>query len=75
MKYCHDYGRIFKVHDGPFSAIIVVTDPKFMEYILSSPKHIDKAAQYTYLENWLGTGLLTSTGKNGKFLVNLMTHL
>lgn len=31
--------------------------------ILSSPKHIDKSSDYTYLHPWLGTGLLTSFGQ------------
>lgn len=31
--------------------------------ILSSPKHIDKSYDYSYLHPWLGTGLLTSFGQ------------
>ncbi|CAH1966529.1 unnamed protein product [Acanthoscelides obtectus] len=41
---------------------LVITDPKFMEYILSSTKIISKAFQYDFFHEWLGTGLLTSTG-------------
>ncbi|XP_063704419.1 cytochrome P450 4c3 [Culicoides brevitarsis] len=33
------------------------------EPILSSNKHIDKSPEYDYLHSWLGTGLLTSSGK------------
>jgi hypothetical protein len=35
----------------------------FSQPILSSPKHIDKSGDYTYLHPWLGTGLLTSYGQ------------
>nr|CAD7449742.1 unnamed protein product [Timema bartmani] len=30
--------------------------------ILNSTKHIDKSHHYTFLHDWLGLGLLTSTG-------------
>ena len=33
-----------------------------LQPILSSSKHIDKSADYSYLHPWLGTGLLTSAG-------------
>ncbi|CAH1966528.1 unnamed protein product [Acanthoscelides obtectus] len=61
-QYTQTYGPIVKVHDGPFSMALVITDPKFMEYILSSTKIISKAFQYDFFHEWLGTGLLTSTG-------------
>jgi cytochrome P450 family 4 len=32
------------------------------QVILSSSKLIDKSRDYNYLEPWLNTGLLTSTG-------------
>ncbi|XP_046392776.1 cytochrome P450 4c3 isoform X2 [Ischnura elegans] len=42
---------------------VFITDPKLVEIILSSNKHIDKSPDYDYLHPWLGTGLLTSAGK------------
>lgn len=42
---------------------ILVTDPKVIETVLSSQKIIDKAFEYTFLQKWLGDGLLLSTGK------------
>lgn len=31
---------------------------------MGSSKHIEKSRDYDYLHPWLGTGLLTSSGKN-----------
>lgn len=42
---------------------ILVTDPKIIETVLSSQKLIDKSYEYTFLQKWLGDGLLLSTGK------------
>ena len=39
------------------------SNPEDVEVILSSPQHITKNNLYELLENWLGTGLLMSTGK------------
>uniref|UniRef100_A0A1B0FY47 Uncharacterized protein n=1 Tax=Phlebotomus papatasi TaxID=29031 RepID=A0A1B0FY47_PHLPP len=39
------------------------TDPKDLEVILSSTKHITKNNLYNFLKPWLGTGLLISTGQ------------
>ncbi|GAB0097248.1 Cytochrome P450 [Sergentomyia squamirostris] len=54
---------------GPLSRIYVVnllflsvTDPEYIEPILSSQVHINKTVEYSYLKNWLGDGLLLTTG-------------
>ncbi|XP_059617474.1 cytochrome P450 4d2-like isoform X2 [Phlebotomus argentipes] len=39
------------------------TDPKDLEVMLSSTKHITKNNLYNFLKPWLGTGLLISTGQ------------
>nr|CAD7393406.1 unnamed protein product [Timema cristinae] len=41
---------------------VVIFNPKDIEVILNSTKHIDKSHHYTFLHDWLGLGLLTSTG-------------
>jgi hypothetical protein len=35
----------------------------FFQSLLSSIRVLDKAWSYKYVEPWLGTGLLTGTGK------------
>ncbi|XP_063924854.1 cytochrome P450 4C1-like [Zophobas morio] len=42
--------------------IINFLEPDDIELILSSTKHLTKSKIYMFLHNWLGTGLLTSTG-------------
>lgn len=40
-----------------------VSDPKDLEFILTSKSLIDKSDVYDMIHPWLGTGLLTSTGR------------
>ncbi|PSN43025.1 hypothetical protein C0J52_06758 [Blattella germanica] len=42
--------------------MLLVTQPKHIEVILSNVKYIDKMFNYAFLYPWLGTGLITSTG-------------
>lgn len=42
---------------------ILITDPKMSEFFLSSQKLITKSDEYRFFNDWIGTGLLTSTGK------------
>lgn len=42
---------------------ILIKNPKIVEAILGSQKLIDKSEEYDFIEKWLGTGLLISTGK------------
>ena len=48
---------------SPFKSSIVIQDPKIVEEILTSQKFIDKPGEYDALVEWLGRGLLISTGK------------
>ncbi|KAJ9599774.1 hypothetical protein L9F63_026377, partial [Diploptera punctata] len=40
-----------------------IHQPKHLEVILGNVQHIEKSLAYTFLHDWLGTGLLTSKGK------------
>lgn len=35
-----------------------------VEPIVGSARHVDKSYDYQFLQPWLGTGLLTGSGKN-----------
>lgn len=62
MKYLKQYGSVYSVRIGPYYPFILFCDPKSAEFLLSNPKILDKSLGYTFLHNWLGTGLLTAPG-------------
>ncbi|XP_031342172.1 uncharacterized protein LOC116170124 [Photinus pyralis] len=62
----------FIVYLGP-QPRLVVCDPKTAEFVLSSTSIIDKSYEYSFFHDWLGTGLLTSTGQKWKSQRKLLT--
>jgi cytochrome P450 family 4 len=56
------YGKVFRVMLG-YQVEILITDPKDIELLLGSQKILDKSDEYDFLRDWLGSGLLVSTGK------------
>lgn len=62
-EFSKKYGPVWRFQLNPFVAGIYIRDPKVIEEILSSQKHIDKANEYDMLHGWLGTGLILSSGK------------
>lgn len=56
------YGSFFRVFLGP-QLDIVLKDPKDVEALLASQTLIEKAGEYDFMKEWLGTGLLISTGR------------
>jgi len=55
------HGRIVRIHLGS-RPNVAITSAQAFEKILSSNKHISKGEDYRFLWDWLGLGLLTSTG-------------
>ncbi|XP_018319744.1 cytochrome P450 4d2-like [Agrilus planipennis] len=66
MRFKKKYGSPFKLSFGFQYPRVIICDPKFMTFFLSSTKYITKSEDYKFLRNWLGNGLLTSTGKEWK---------
>jgi hypothetical protein len=71
VKYTEEYGEIVKIQIGPLRKMIVVSDYKFLECILSSTKLLTKSDDYRFMQPWLGTGLLTTDGKTVKLRIFL----
>lgn len=57
------YGGFMRMWIGPFNLSFVCTNPKDVEVILTSSKHIKKSSMYQMLVPWLGEGLLLSYGQ------------
>ncbi|KAK7929481.1 hypothetical protein WMY93_005876 [Mugilogobius chulae] len=63
---------LFKIWIGTIPFVILF-HPETVETILNNPIHIDKAYAYKFLHPWLGTGLLTSTGKKWRQRRKMLT--
>ncbi|CAG5928667.1 unnamed protein product, partial [Menidia menidia] len=63
---------LFKIWIGPVPFLILFHS-ETVEKILSNPIHLDKAFAYTFLHPWLGTGLLTSTGRKWRQRRKILT--
>ncbi|XP_063238309.1 cytochrome P450 4C1-like [Bacillus rossius redtenbacheri] len=66
------YAPIFRSWVGPMP-VVHISDPEYLEVLLSSPKHLEKGYMYRLLHPWLGTGLLTSTGEKWRRHRKLIT--
>ncbi|XP_054157968.1 cytochrome P450 4C1-like [Oppia nitens] len=66
-----NYG-IYKISLGP-QPVVVVFKHNLMDAIFSSNVHIEKSEQYKFLSDWLGDGLLLSTGAKWKGRRKLLT--
>ncbi|XP_069675164.1 cytochrome P450 4C1-like isoform X2 [Periplaneta americana] len=56
------YGPIVRFWAGTY-LIAGISEPKYVEILLSSNKEIEKANLYNLVKRWLGDGLLTSKGE------------
>lgn len=62
----HLYGRIIRVW-VLFFPYFAVTYPEDLQLVLSSRKHTEKVFFYKMLHNFLGNGLITSSGKEQEY--------
>ncbi|XP_019867386.1 cytochrome P450 4d2 [Aethina tumida] len=55
--------------------LLITTNYKFIEFVLSSnsTKLLNKSYDYNYLRNWLGAGLLTSSGEKWRAKRKIVT--
>lgn len=56
------HGRVLSFMLGHQHSVLF-TDPNDIEVILSNQKFLEKSAEYDFLSEWLGTGLLIASGK------------
>uniref|UniRef100_A0A8D8RJ80 Cytochrome P450 4C1 n=1 Tax=Cacopsylla melanoneura TaxID=428564 RepID=A0A8D8RJ80_9HEMI len=60
-EQCATYKGSFVLWVGPYPKVYFLT-PENTQTILSSTEYIDKSLEYNLLDDWLGTGLVTSSG-------------
>ncbi|XP_054731143.1 cytochrome P450 4ae1 isoform X1 [Anastrepha obliqua] len=53
--------------------MVVTADPRYVEELLSSQKHIQKNQLYWLLRGWLGNGLLLSHGQKWQMMRKIIT--
>lgn len=56
------YKDIFVIWLGPYPKVYL-SNPNDSQVVLSSIEYIQKSDEYSLLDGWLGTGLITSTGQ------------
>lgn len=61
-KLIEKYGYFHRILLGP-KILIVLCDPKDIESFLIDGKTIGKSEEYEYTKDWIGEGLITSTGQ------------
>lgn len=72
IKWGKELGDMYLIWVGmrPF---IILYKAEAIQPLLSSSIHIDKSLEYEYLQPWLGTGLVTSTGEKWHSRRKLLT--
>ncbi|XP_044267668.1 cytochrome P450 4V2-like [Tribolium madens] len=66
LSYTNKYGDIVRIRPGPIRHLLLTSNYKLFEVILSNAKIIKKSVDYKIFHRWLGTGLLTSDGAKWK---------
>lgn len=73
MKDSHKrYGNLFRIWFGPYP-MVYLSGSEEVKPLLSSSIHIEKSDEYSQLNSWLGTGLLTGGGKKWHMRRKLLT--
>lgn len=69
-EYTKKYGTMVHLKIGLFEHMLLCSNPKFLEFLLTSNKLLKKSPNLRYLEPWIGTGVATACGNiKDKFLV------
>ncbi|KAF5293173.1 hypothetical protein FQR65_LT11018 [Abscondita terminalis] len=59
-KWFDEFGDTFQSQIISYSKTVTSRDPDFVQFILNSPKLLEKGSNYRILRRWIGEGLLTS---------------
>jgi cytochrome P450 family 4 len=61
-EYTRKYGKMVHMKIGPVGHVLLASDYKFLEFLLTNNKIMAKSSNLKYLEPWVGTGLATVSG-------------
>nr|AVM18979.1 odorant degrading protein 9 [Holotrichia parallela] len=61
LKYREKFKGDYKLYIG-FQPLLMLSEPKSIEAMLSSTTNLKKSKSYTFVKKWLGNGLLLSDG-------------
>ncbi|XP_065643933.1 cytochrome P450 4V2 isoform X3 [Hydra vulgaris] len=71
-RFFSEFGSAFCLWIGP-KPVLMTGNIDHIQTVLKSQKIITKSSSYTFLNEWLGTGLLTSTGAKWKSRRKVLT--
>nr|QST15016.1 CYP4AP3 protein [Diaphanosoma celebensis] len=71
-KWTELYGEIYRIIITPTVGILI-SSPEMVETVVNSPQLMDKGIEYKLMHDWLGLGLLTSSGAKWKSRRRLLT--
>jgi cytochrome P450 family 4 len=61
-EYTRKYGNMVHIKIGRIGHVLLASDYKFLEFLLSHNKLLTKSINLKFLEPWIGTGLVTANG-------------
>ncbi|XP_044267154.1 cytochrome P450 4c3-like isoform X3 [Tribolium madens] len=72
-KYAKTYGTMVHLKIGPFQHMLLCSNPKFLEFLLTSNTLLKKSPNLRHLQPWIGTGVATAYGPKWKLHRKLVT--
>nr|XP_015833599.1 PREDICTED: cytochrome P450-like protein isoform X1 [Tribolium castaneum] len=72
-RYVKAYGTMVHLKIGPFDHMLLCSNPKFLEFLLTSNTLLKKSPNLRYLVPWIGTGVATAYGPKWKLHRKLVT--
>lgn len=72
-KLTEKYGDVVKLTVGPLSHVLILSNPYYLEQLLTSTVHLHKGVLYDFLYDWIGRGMIVANGsiwRNSRKVIN-----
>jgi hypothetical protein len=63
-EYTRKYGTMVHMKIGPVGHVLLASDYKFLEFLLTNNNIMAKSTDMKFLEPWVGKGLATVSGNS-----------